>query len=445
MIKGGGETVAITSKGYEGSINYLDWAGITAHMGGTYSVFGDAGSFAASAGPGDRQVVIAPGSAAGAGILDVSDAPITVAGGAVGSGSRWDMIVLRREWGVVKETTIEIKAGASTKALPSRAATPGALDEQPMFLVRFTAGQTAVQEIVDLRVWRGDAGLFANDVLVRSYMNRIGTSIRVGAEQWTRVLAGTTPTWVDLATWAQVTGRPSTYPPSAHNHAELNIPSTGVRWVVEAGTGKAYLRDDTNNTWPWTILRDGSLVTGKIPVDRIVGVLPLSKGGLGATTAPTARAALNLGAVATENVLPMSKGGHGATTAAGARTALGLGSVATENVVPFTKGGHGAGTREGALANLGVWTVETADFDLPNNTRGAFLWTVPVGSAIDYSVIPTTTDARLEVFIGRTGNVIKLTVENLSGASRTSKLLAQIVRKGAASVLVPDPAGIQPV
>ncbi len=59
------------------------------------------------------------------------------------------------------------------------------------------------------------------------------------------------------------------------------------------------------------------------------------------------------------DVIPVNKGGTGATTAADARTNLGLGAVATENTVPIDKGGTGATTAAAALANLANKTVLT--------------------------------------------------------------------------------------
>lgn len=66
-----------------------------------------------------------------------------------------------------------------------------------------------------------------------------------------------------------------------------------------------------------------------------------------------------LGTVSTENVVPVLKGGTGATTQAGARTALGLGSVATQNVVPVENGGTGGATQAAARTGLGLGSSAT--------------------------------------------------------------------------------------
>ena len=63
----------------------------------------------------------------------------------------------------------------------------------------------------------------------------------------------------------------------------------------------------------------GSLTSDQLPV------VPVSKGGTGATSAAAARTALGLGALATlGSPLPIANGGTGATTADAARTNLGL-------------------------------------------------------------------------------------------------------------------------
>ena len=63
----------------------------------------------------------------------------------------------------------------------------------------------------------------------------------------------------------------------------------------------------------------GSLTSDQLPV------VPISKGGTGATSAASARAALGLGALATlGSPLPVANGGTGATTADAAHNSLGL-------------------------------------------------------------------------------------------------------------------------
>ncbi len=138
----------------------------------------------------------------------------------------------------------------------------------------------------------------------------------------------------------------------------------GCQQRYESYEGDIYLRgltadwDGKKGQWtPW-IKQARADSLGSVAKENIV---PLSKGGTGATTAADARKKLELGAVATEDVVPLSKGGTGATTAADARKKLELGAVATEDVVPLSKGGTGATTADDARKKLAIGRVEQRD------------------------------------------------------------------------------------
>ncbi len=211
--------MTIISKGYEGTVNYADWAVLTSHLGAQYSVFG-ADAFAVSFGSGDREVLVAPGRAAGQGILDDSDTAVSLVGASVASGNRWDLIALRRDWATSESVPVLIP-GSSTKALPvDRETDPGAQDDQPLALVRFAAGQTAPQEVVDLRCWHGDGGVVAKDLLVRDYLTRLGTRVWVQGITWVYGFNSLgTPTWVPDSVYVGTTA-----PPYAENLAWIKVP-----------------------------------------------------------------------------------------------------------------------------------------------------------------------------------------------------------------------------
>lgn len=86
-----------------------------------------------------------------------------------------------------------------------------------------------------------------------------------------------------------------------------------------------------------------------------------------------------LGSVSTENVVPVAKGGTGATSAADARTALGIGSVATENVLPLAKGGTGGKNQAEARTALGLKSAALADILGTVSQSGG----VPTGAIIE--------------------------------------------------------------
>ena len=177
--------MAISSAGYEGTVDEPQWSDLLANGGGRQYGVADDSSWKVTAGSGDREVRIAVGRGYGYGVRDVSDSVVSLTLPAPASGSRYDLIVAHRDW-QANTTTFTRIAGSSARAIPSRSQTPGTVDDQPIALVRATAGQSQVTEIVDLRVWGGDGGALAVDELVLQYLNRLGTEIRIRNRQWTR-------------------------------------------------------------------------------------------------------------------------------------------------------------------------------------------------------------------------------------------------------------------
>lgn len=147
----------------------------------------------------DRTVSINAGHGFGHGVTDKTVDNDTIQLATIASGSRWDLIVARRDWtptaGVTK---FEKVAGGATAAIPGgRLVGPGNIDDQPLALVQVTAGQTQPTAIIDLRTWSGDGGgLVAGHDLVRSYLNSVGTRIQINGTDWVRVVgANDTPEW----------------------------------------------------------------------------------------------------------------------------------------------------------------------------------------------------------------------------------------------------------
>ncbi|MFF2631952.1 hypothetical protein ACFVR6_03625 [Microbacterium sp. NPDC058021] len=189
--------MAITSVGYEGTIYEAQWAEMMPLVGGRqYGVAGP-GDWRVTVGGADRQVRVAAGRGFGHGVLDNSSTETVLSLATVASGSRWDLVVARRNWGT-NTTSFAVVTGSATRALPGgRAQTPGTLDEQPVALVRVQAGQSQVAEIVDLRVWGGDGGTFAHDALVMQYLSRVGTALRINGIDWKRIIDPQgNPAWV---------------------------------------------------------------------------------------------------------------------------------------------------------------------------------------------------------------------------------------------------------
>lgn len=147
----------------------------------------------------DRTVSIAEGFGWGSGVTDLTVANETIQLDTVTAGSRWDLIVARRDWTPTAGETKFMKInGGATKAIPGgRLLTPGGIDDQPLALVQVTAGQTQPTAIVDLRCWATNGGMVAKDDLVKGYLNKLGTCVYINGTEWRYVPgANNVPEWV---------------------------------------------------------------------------------------------------------------------------------------------------------------------------------------------------------------------------------------------------------
>jgi hypothetical protein len=185
--------------GYPGSVNaaqLADWMPNVAAA--QYSVAGT-NDAKAIIGAGTRAVTIKAGTVIGDGILDVFENDTTVNLTSVPSGDRWDMIVLRRTWNATPGASTSIYTvvtGGPNRTLPSRNTNAGVLADQPIALARVRSGQNAVQEIVDLRVWAHNGGVFAVSDLVMGYLDQVGTHLTINGDTWIRKTNGTNSvTW----------------------------------------------------------------------------------------------------------------------------------------------------------------------------------------------------------------------------------------------------------
>lgn len=192
--------MAITSVGYDGTVDEVQWASMVSKVGGYEYGVDKPGDFAVTQSAGTRMISIAAGLAWGRGVMDISDAAAVIQLEPVTTGSRYDLIALRRNWGPASGGPSELVVikGTSSKAIPSgRQSNPGVIDDQPLALVRVQAGSASIPEIIDLRVWGRNGGqMYAKDDLVRSYLTSIGTQINVNGIMRERVVgANNTAAW----------------------------------------------------------------------------------------------------------------------------------------------------------------------------------------------------------------------------------------------------------
>ncbi|HEX9088399.1 MAG TPA: hypothetical protein VF867_12835, partial [Arthrobacter sp.] len=200
--------MAITSIGYDGTVDETEWTKLMGDAArSTYGIVGR-NDWKVTAHPTlSLGVSVATGSGWGQGVYDTSSTTVSLSGASISSGSRWDMVVARRNWsGTGGVTSFAMITGTATKALPTRNSSPGALDDQPIALVQFTAGQTAPTALVDLRVWAGTGGgLVATEILARDYNADVGTRMFINGEDWVSGLNSSgAQTWIRISAMASV-------------------------------------------------------------------------------------------------------------------------------------------------------------------------------------------------------------------------------------------------
>ena len=180
--------MTIRSVGYEGSVGEGDWSAyLASRLGTPPSVAGVTDYEVTPAG--GLAVRVAPGTASGWGITDVSDASEQVTLESPSSGTRYDAVVLRRDWagsstspsGVSTggKTSIAVVKGGSTQMVPALTQRPGvATADQPLALIELTAGSSTAKVVADLRV------SYAPAAFVRSRLAMdlvpLGTQVTLG-------------------------------------------------------------------------------------------------------------------------------------------------------------------------------------------------------------------------------------------------------------------------
>lgn len=141
----------IESAGYDGTVTQEDWAKMAQFAGVDTAVAG-ATDCVVTGVAGSRAVSVSPGVAWGWGVLDTLTSSNTVSLAANGTGStRWDAIVLRRNWST-GATTLAAVTGGATEAIPALTVNPGVTADQLLALVAVPAGATSLDGAV-VRRW----------------------------------------------------------------------------------------------------------------------------------------------------------------------------------------------------------------------------------------------------------------------------------------------------
>ena len=160
--------MTIRSVGYEGSVGELEWSAYLATRLGRPPGVEGPGDFEVTATSG-MQVRVAAGAASGFGIADFSDAAESITIESVASGTRYDAVVLRRDWAGTSTTPtgsatqgrtyVAVVKGGAAQMIPAVQSIPGQLADQLLALVRVTAGQSTVTVSDDLRATHSSAAV----------------------------------------------------------------------------------------------------------------------------------------------------------------------------------------------------------------------------------------------------------------------------------------------
>jgi hypothetical protein len=158
--------MALQISGFDGSVVESDWAALSNNTGSRYSVGGGTDFQVTPRSAATLTSNVAVGTAYGCGVKVTNDAQITVIHTtAPNSGTRWDAVVLRRNWsGTGGTATVVVIAGGATRSMPTRNNTPGVLDDQVLALVPINAGQSIPGTPVDCR-WLPSKVITVGDLL----------------------------------------------------------------------------------------------------------------------------------------------------------------------------------------------------------------------------------------------------------------------------------------
>jgi hypothetical protein len=232
--------MAFTSIGYDGTVNERQWAELVPSAGSSTYGIKEADDLKVTAVPGQPLMLsVASGTGWGHGVMDTETANTTITCDAITSGSRWDLIALRRNWQpLAGGPTSAVKVtGTFEKKIPdARKVQPGVEDDQPLALVQWTAGQTQPTQIIDLRCWAGNGGVVANDLLALGYLSKPGASVLIAGERWDYIIGPN-----DIASWVKsvALGRIPLFGSSGRT-----TPTAGAQGLIQAGS--AVLMQEVN-------------------------------------------------------------------------------------------------------------------------------------------------------------------------------------------------------
>lgn len=259
---------ADSSAGYAGRVSEVTWAQLAQYAGASYAVANDADLKLTIGGGGlDRGMTVAAGKAFGRGVYDTWGSATVLSAASVGSGVRWDTLVITRTWGVSGRTSVlTINQGTSAQQPTIVNNTPGTIDDQPLWLFKVTAGSTAISNLIDLRAFPSKIVSFATAAALPA-------TPRLGAQalaldtgfRWVAELVAGVATWQNLDS------------PNLVNWTSTNGLAGGAGSLIPFDTPLAFGRVHGYGVLSGSVQRAAGLgaLVAATGADTTIGVLPV--------------------------------------------------------------------------------------------------------------------------------------------------------------------------
>lgn len=223
--------MALTSVFYDGPVTETDRA--KSRTGAPdYGVYGADDFKVSTNGSVPFSTLLKAGRAHGWGVTDTAATDQTLVHDPVASGTRWDLVVVRRNWQPLlggPSTLAIIKGGAFTD-MPTRNIGPGVEDDQPIAMVGWKSGQTAPFQIIDLRCWASNGGLEIANEIAFEYLSTPGACVQFNGTTWrySRSANGVWG-WMDASGLDRIQAGSATIaigPANTYRSAQVNFPAS---------------------------------------------------------------------------------------------------------------------------------------------------------------------------------------------------------------------------
>lgn len=251
--------MTITNIGYDGTVNDIGFAQMQQHAGNLVPVVCGRLDFAVTVNSSaTRTCNVAVGSAYAPGVLSTSDAVVSAVFDIVSTAgqTRWDAVVLRRNWSTGTETTgTTVVVVKGTAAVSAPQVLPAGVDQvldsgvdQVLALVQITNGEPLPTAVVDRRIQASKVFTVPSTAALPTASNALYgmEAVAAGVRYRCGLVAGS-PTWVQ-------TGAPTVVTAGGFGSSVTGFTTTGLnnRYTVSA--------DGTEVQYDLSIRRSGASI-----------------------------------------------------------------------------------------------------------------------------------------------------------------------------------------